>query len=286
MQKATLFAGAYWVMDLLYWFTPWEESFLVVAAASAAAILFWRGCGRSHPSRRRKFYFWTGLILVYLVSHTQFDYYAEHQFFIHRLQHLVLHHLGPFLIILSSPLGTLLAGMPTLGRQSCARITQSEPFLYLVRVLCNPIIAVALFSALIGFWLLPSIHFTAMIDWRLYRLMNWSMFINGLIFWGIVLHQGPILSIRLTPGSRIAMMFAVIPPQIVLGALIFFATREIYPIYTICGRAIDGINAIADQQIGGIILWIHGAMMSAIGILIVARKELIPRTALEQDQAG
>ena len=81
-------------------------------------------------------------------------------------------------------------------------------------------------------------------------------------------------------------MFAVIPPQIVLGALIFFATRELYPIYTICGRAIDGVSALADQQIGGIILWIHGAMMSAIGILIVARKELMPGKALEQEQPG
>jgi putative membrane protein len=273
-------------MDLLYWLTPWEESFLVVATTGAAAILYWRGCGKSPPSLRQKFCFWTGLILVYLVSHTQFDYYAEHQFFIHRLQHLVLHHLGPFLIILSSPLATLLAGMPSLGRQLCARIAGWKPFLYLVRILCNPIIAVALFSALIGFWLLPSIHFTAMIDWRLYRLMNWSMFINGLIFWGAALHRGPILSVRLTPGSRIAMMLAVIPPQIVLGALIFFATRELYPIYTICGRAIDGVSALADQQIGGIILWIHGAMMSAIGILIVARKELMPGKTFEQAQPG
>jgi putative membrane protein len=156
----------------------------------------------------------------------------------------------------------------------------------IVRILCNPVIAVILFSGLIGFWLLPSIHFTAMIDWRLYRVMNWSMLINGLIFWGIVLHRHPALFVRLTPGSRIAMMLAVVPPQIVLGALIFFATREIYPIYTICGRAIGGLSAIGDQQIGGIILWIHGAMMSAIGILIVARRELIPGKAVEQEQPG
>ena len=51
-------------------------------------------------------------MLLYVSLHTQLDYYAEHQFFIHRLQHLVLHHLGPFLIVLSSPGTTLLAGMP------------------------------------------------------------------------------------------------------------------------------------------------------------------------------
>ena len=80
------------------------------------------------------------------------------------------------------------------------------------------------------------------------------------------------------------MMLAVIPPQIVLGALIFFSAREIYPIYTICGRAIGGLSAIADQQIGGIILWIHGAMMSAVGILIVVRRELMLEKTMEQEQ--
>ena len=72
------------------------------------------------------------------------------------------------------------------------------------------------------------------------------------------------------------MMLAVMPPQIILGAMIFFASTELYPVYTVCGRVIGGLSAIEDQQIGGIILWIHGAMMSMAGILIVMRKELIP----------
>jgi putative membrane protein len=269
-------------MDIFYWFTPWEESALVVVATAVAAILFWRGERTSRPTLQQKICFWTGLGFVYLVSHTQFDYYAEHQFFIHRLQHLVLHHLGPMLIVLSGPSTTLLAGMSPWGQRACHRLVAWKLFRGFARALCNPVVAVTLFSGLIGFWLLPSVHFTVMIDWRLYRLMNWSMFFNGLIFWGVVLHQGPLLSLHLSAGSRIGMMLAVIPPQIVLGALIFFTAREIYPIYTICGRAIGGLSAIDDQQIGGIILWIHGAMMSAVGVLIVVRRELMLEKAMGQ----
>lgn len=273
-------------MDLLYWFTPWEESVMVVAATSTAAVLFLRGCARSSPQFHQKLYFWTGLVSVYLVSHTQFDYYSEHQFFIHRLQHMVLHHLGPFFIVLSSPLSILRAGLPRSGKLFCHVVAGWKPVRYLALILCNPVVAVTLFVGLIGFWLVPSIHFTTMIDWRLYRLMNWSMFINGLIFWGLVLHPGSIYSVRLSPGTRITMMLAVIPPQIVIGAMIFFVPRELYPIYTICGRAIGGLSAIADQQIGGIILWIHGAMMSAIGVLIVIRKELLPGKLVRREQPG
>ncbi|MBS0300023.1 MAG: cytochrome c oxidase assembly protein [Proteobacteria bacterium] len=273
-------------MDVLYWFTPWEESIIVVIAICIVAILFLRGCTRSKKSFRQKLYFWTGLILIYLVSHTQLDYYSQHQFFIHRLQHLVLHHLGPFLIVLSSPLPILLNGVSEKGRHFGKLVIRWKPLQFLIAFLCNPIIAVIFFSGLIGFWLLPSIHFTAMIDWRLYRLMNWSMFINGLIFWGLVLNPAACFLTHLSPGIRIAMMFSVIPPQIILGAMIFFASHELYPIYTICGRAIGGLNAIEDQQIGGIILWVHGAMMSAVGILLVLRKELMPHNLLTKNQVG
>ena len=55
----------------------------------------------------------------------------------------------------------------------------------------------------------------------------------------------------------------------------FFTSHELYPIYTICGRAFGGFSALTDQQIGGVILWVHGAMMSAIGILAVILKELM-----------
>lgn len=262
-------------MEWFYWLVPWEESILVVAATGSAALFFLRGCTLVRPSLHRKLCFWGGLSLVYLVSHTQLDYYSEHQFFIHRLQHLALHHLGPFLIVLSRPCPILLAGMPSRMRQAFHLMAGWKSIQYPAQALCNPVVAVVLFSTLIGFWLLPSIHFTAMIDWRLYRVMNWSMFLSGLIFWGLVLTPGPVFAAKLSTGSRIGMMLAIIPPQIVIGAIIFFTSHELYPIYTICGRAIGGINALADQQIGGIILWIHGAMMSAVGILVVILRELM-----------
>ena len=56
-----------------------------------------------------------------------------------------------------------------------------------------------------------------------------------------------------------------------IGALIFFTPRELYPIYSICGRAFTWISPIRDQQIGGLLLWIPGSMMSVFGALIALR---------------
>jgi putative membrane protein len=131
-----------------------------------------------------------------------------------------------------------------------------------------------MFVGLILFWLIPSIHFVAMLDVRLYRVMNWSVALNGLFFWNLVLNNFSLRPAGLSASARIAMMLAIIPPQIMIGALLFMTPHELYPIYTLCGR-IFSMTPLVDQQIGGIILWIHGAMMSVVGILVVAANEWI-----------
>jgi putative membrane protein len=45
----------------------------------------------------------------------------------------------------------------------------------------------------------------------------------------------------------------------------------LYPIYSICGRAFTWISPMRDQQIGGLLLWIPGSMMSVVGALIALR---------------
>ena len=257
-------------MNPLQWLVPWESSFAVIIITVVTAILFIRGSLKCRLLFRQKLCFWIGLLSLYAVSHTQIDYYAEHAFFVHQLQSLVLHHLGPFLIVLGCPKEALLAGFPVAGKRLIRMVSGWEPGHYLVNVLLHPASAVILFVGLIAFWLLPSIHFIAMLDWRIYRLMNWSMVLNGLLFWGLVLNSHS----KWSPGSRIGMMLAVIPPQILIGALIFFTPHELYPIYTLCGRAFTGMSSITDQQIGGLILWMNAAMMSVIGILILIHKEL------------
>jgi putative membrane protein len=261
-------------MDILRWFEPWEESVTFIAVIAAAALLYIIGCAKCRPPSRQKLYFWIGLASLYFVAQTQFEYYSEHEFFMHRLQHVVLHHFAPFLIALSRPGTILFAGAPLKGKRWFRAILQSGSMQHLLAIARQPVIAVILFDGIIFFWLLPSIHFLAMLDWRLYRLMNWSVIITGLMFWPLVLPPFPQQTVCRSAGCRIAMLLAVMPPQIVVGALIFFAHRELYPVYTLCGRAFAGLDPLADQQIGGLIIWIPTSMMCVIGIVMVISHEL------------
>ncbi len=275
-------------MELLFWLEPWEPSPTVVIAILGAAILFVRGARHARVSPLRQIAFWLGLIALYVVLHTRLDYYFEHEFFMHRLQHLVLHHLGPFFLAWSYPGAALRAGIPFRWRQRFFnRAMHAKPIRVACDVIFHPVVAVVLFVGLIYFWLLSPIHFKAMLDWRLYRIMNWSMAIDGLLFWWLVLDPRPAPPARLAPGRRVVMVIAAIPPQIVLGALIFFTPRELYPIYSICGRAFTWISPIRDQQIGGLLIWIPGSMMSVIGALIALRHwmRLSARARLREERA-
>ncbi|WP_321954811.1 cytochrome c oxidase assembly protein [Paraburkholderia bannensis] len=259
-------------MNLLDWLDPWEPSPTVVIAIGVAAILFVRGKRHARVSPARQISFWFGLGALYVALHTRLDYFFEHEFFMHRAQHLVLHHLGPFFIALAYPGAALRAGIPFAWRQRFVRpALAARPVRIVLDVVMHPVVAVTLFVGLIYFWLLSPIHFIAMLDWRLYRVMNWSMVIDGLLFWWLVLDPRPAPPARLAPGKRVLVVIAAIPPQIILGAFIFFTPRELYPVYSICGRAFVWLSPMRDQQIGGLLLWIPGSMMSVIGALLALR---------------
>ena len=202
-------------MNLLYWLDPWEFSPTVVLALLVPALLFVRGAGRAKVSMARRIAFWFGLVALYVALHTRLDYFFEHEFFMHRAQHLVLHHLGPFFIALSYPGAALRAGIPFSWRQRFVRPVLATPAVRkLLDVVMHPVVAVVLFVGLVYFWLMSPIHFVAMLDWRLYRVMNWSMVIDGLLFWWLVLDPRPAPPARLSPGKRVLVVIAAVPPQI------------------------------------------------------------------------
>lgn len=248
---------------------PYEFSWPIYLAITLSGFWYVRGLvflkDECRPARWRQAAFWAGLVLLWGVSQTGFEYLAQRMFFTNRLQHVALHHIGPVLLALSMGGPVLMAGMPAWLRRLCtAGVT-----LRVYQVVQQPLIATVLFVGLFGFWLIPSVHFVAMLDPLLYQVMNWSMVVDGILFWALVLDTRPSPPARLRFGWRAVLPVAVMFPQIVLGALLTFAESDIYPYYAFCGRYFSGISPVTDQQIGGIVIWIPPAMMSVIGLLVV-----------------
>ena len=260
----------------LHYLLPWQFYPSVFLACIIVVWLYARGLAalRRNGTRvglGRAFTFFLGVALNYAVLQTYVDFLAQHMFWIHRLQHLILHHIGPVLMVLAAPEPVLRAGTPARVAQWLGSVPQwiRRPVRALFRFLQNPIVAPTLFVGLIFFWLTPAIHFTAMLDARRYLLMNWSMLIDGILFWWLMLAprqaQG---SAAIGYGTRIVILFIIAVPQMLLGAFIALHSTPLYSIYAVCGRAWD-ISPITDQQYGGLLTWIPAAMMSVVGVLVV-----------------
>lgn len=131
-----------------------------------------------------------------------------------------------------------------------------------------------LFVGLIFFWLWPPIHFDAMLSRQLYWLMNWSMLLDGLLFWWLILDsRSPAVGNALGYGKRILLLALVAIPQMILGAWIVFSRGMVYDVYEVCGRAWP-MPPETDQLLGGLLTWIPPAMMSIVGILIILRRAM------------
>ncbi len=254
--------------ELPFW-APWDFSWVEFLAAALGLWWYARGVLRTEPQARpspwRQASFLLGVAAIYAVVQTRYDYMAQHEFFLNRIQHIFMHHLGPFLVALAWPGAALYRGMPA----PCRRIADARSLRLVLSVVQQPLLAAILFVGLIYLFLIPTVHFRAMIDPRLYAIMNWSMIGDGLLFWFLVLDPRPTAQTGISYATRMVLPFGVMFPQIALGSYIAFGPDGLYPFYDLCGRLFPSITAVDDQHIGGIVAWIPAGMMSIIGFMTV-----------------
>jgi putative membrane protein len=282
---------------LIKWLVPWEFSWAFLAIFLLTCVLYLRGMRRLSVSLSRQLAFWSGMAIIYLSLHTYLDYYAEHEFFMHRIQQLLLHHLAPLLIVTAYPASVLRAGLPLSWRVHALRpLQRSWPWRMVMGVLMNPAVATVLFIVFILIWLIPSMQTVAMLDWRVYRFMNWTMLISGFAYWSLVLDHRPHPPGRMVAGLRVLSPAITMTPQIIAGAIVTFSKTDLYPIFEICGRAFT-FNVLTGQLIGGVITWVPAATIESIGGLMALRQWLwlsrhgrlprrAPRQAIERSANG
>ena len=259
---------------LLKWIVPWEFSWAFLVVFIVAGVLYWRGSRRIRVSMARRVVFWIGMAIVWITLQTYLDFYAEHEFFVDRLQQLLLHHLAPLLICATYPSSVLRAGLPTRWRLRWLKpLRCSWPWRVVFGVLLQPMVATVLFVFFVLIWLVPAAQTLAMLDWRVYRFMNWTMLLSGFAYWSLVLDHRPHPPGRMGAGMRVLSPGITMTPQIVAGAFVTFSHADLYPIFEVCGRAFS-FNVMTGQMIGGIITWVPASMIESVGGLLALRQWL------------
>ena len=233
--------------------------------------------GRWRLSRRTKYrvvhlgdtlFFVGGGVVLTLVLVSPIDVYGGDLFFMHMIQHLSLMMIAAPLLLLASPMAVFLWAFPGTIRHQLGRAF--TPNGVLRRVLTGvtvPVIAWLFYVVVIWAWHVPVVYDKALEQEWLHIVEHLVMFGAAVIFWWPVIGPAPIRS-HLPYPFRFLYLFLALSQNIVLAAILTFADSPVYAHYEDSPEH-WGLGVDLDQQLGGILMWLPGAMMyfTALGIL-------------------
>lgn len=276
---------------LLSWNWRIEIIIVLIVTGSLYTLGWWRlrrrtrMSGRSNPARRRGQWrlavtwrlltYWLGLIFIALALLSPIDPLGEQYFFMHMIQHLLLIMLAPPLLLISNPMPFILWGLPyklrlNVGYFLAWLLRKDAPFRKTLLFVTNPAFlwmfwVVALFS-----WHDPGLYNAALeIGW-LHDVEHWSFFLSSMLLWWNVTNAGPRVHKKISLFARVGLLIAAVPPNMLLGVILSFS-EPLYTYYAAVPRPWQ-MSLAADQQIGGVIMWVPGSMMYVVAaVILIAR---------------
>ena len=253
--------------------TAWNTNPLPTVLLLMAAYLYMNGLSNwerpSHPVNNwQKASFFFGLFLIFIALQSPLDPLADHMLSFHQVQHFLLRMMAPLFVLLGAPLTPMLRGLPAWALRGIVKPTvKNEQARKAYNLLTNPVFTVGFFLGSLYLWQFPGAFNLALRHDAIHALMHLTMSASGFLFWWVVIDPKPHRS-RLHYGLRVLYLGLIILPNTVLGAAITFSGSVIYTAYAEVRQPYD-ISLMTDQQLGGLMLWVPGDMMSVLAAGVV-----------------
>jgi putative membrane protein len=242
---------------------------LLVAALYGAGL--WRPRVRERATPRwRRAAFFSGLAAVFVALQSPLDTLADHSFFMHQLQHLLLQTVAPMLLMLAAPQAIFVAGVPAaLRRGVLGPILASRPVRGAFGFLALPWIAALLLVASLYAWHWPPYHDLAVLDDAVHYLMHFTMLAAGLLFFSVIFDPRP-APLGARYGTRINILWAAMTANVLLGASLALKDSALYAAYDQIGRLWE-MGALEDERLGALIMWIPGNVVCVPAFFVLLR---------------
>jgi putative copper resistance protein D len=229
---------------------------LGVAAAAAAYLWAVRRLAASgtrvpHPRwRTASFLAGLGAILLALIS--PIEAYEGVLFSVHMLQHMLLELVAAPLLLLGAPVTLALRVASPSARRGLLRVLHSWP----VAVLSFPLVGWLVFAGVNWGWHFSTLYDEALENVALHYVQHATFLAASLLFWWPVVGADP-SRWRLPYPVRLFYLFLAMPQNSFLGVALMGAPAVLYPHY-LSNLRTWGPTALADQNLGGILMWVVG----------------------------
>lgn len=280
------------------------EVLLVLAVAGTFYTLGWyrlrrRTLARPHFNNWQAAAFWrpiaylSALVILAIALMSPIDVLAAQLLTMHMVQHVLLVMVIPPLILLANPLPFILWGLPKGARLQTGRLLNiNSRFRHILQRLTGPGLVWIAFVVVYWGWHDPNAYNLALRSAFFHDLEHLTFFLVAMLFWWHVVGAGPRIHRPFSPFGRFGYSLSAIPPNMLAGIAIVFASGTVYTYYDAMPR-LWGLTVIEDQRIAGVIMWVLGSMMYMIAALILVarwlqteeKKPALPQSNWATDEA-
>ena len=250
-----------WALDVFI-----LANLLVVAALYLWGVRVCRANAMPWPVRSTSC-FLAGLVLLAIAYLGPLAAWSHTFFWAHMSQHLIVMMAAAPLLVLGNPI--------TLWFRASSGATRRRIVLPLlrsrgVRWLLNPYFTWALFALV-----LLGTHFSPFYEWAL-RNHDADTFVEQPLYLVVaLLYYFPLIGANLqprrpSPAFRLVSLAAMMVPEAIVGAVLYFASRPLYPFYDQIRPF--GLAPLPDQQLAGGLMWAL-VMIVDTGWMMVAAVE-------------
>jgi putative copper resistance protein D len=217
------------------------------------------GSRAPHP-RWRTASFLAGLAAILLALSSPIEAYEGILFSVHMVQHMLLELVAAPLLLLGAPVTLALRVASPSVRRGLLRVLHSRA----LSVVSFPLVGWLLFAGVNWGWHFSTLYNDALENVALHYVQHATFLAASLLFWWPIVGADP-SRWRLPYPVRLFYLFLAMPQNSFLGVALMSAPSVLYPHY-LSNLRTWGPSAIADQNLGGILMWVVGDMVFLAGM--------------------
>lgn len=186
------------------------------------------------------------------------DSFSESSFGAHMAQHMILIAVAAPLLVLARISIPVTAAIASASPAAAGWLARPRKWL---RLCLTPSVAFFIHGAVIWVWHAPLL-FELALRWEpIHRLEHFSFLVAGYWYWAVLLREDKVNGEGY--GAAALWSLSTLMHTGLLGALITFAPRPLYPTYIETQGSVAA--ALEDQQLAGLLMWVPMAIPYLIG---------------------